>query len=236
MIEDISPQKKEIMIDGHQVWFRVTGAGIPLIILAGWGGSTDKYFPLQDRLGILGYRVILPDLPGLPGKSVPVRMSVNKWAAWIHGLANATVGRSFVIVSHSLSARIAVEYLTLQDSHCKGSVFVDPWLIGSKCRASLYHSLAQVLRFLCPVVYPDMNWVKDNKAWSTALNLISATDWRPSAPCLILWGKRDPARLLFSEWKQFYCDVRKYDWDHSPQVRATEELAIAIDEFVHTVC
>jgi len=44
--------------------------GRPIIMLHGWGASSDLLMPLGERLGKLGYRVYMPDLPGF-GKTPP---------------------------------------------------------------------------------------------------------------------------------------------------------------------
>jgi len=77
-----------------------------------------------------------------------------------------------------------------------------------------------------------MKWVKDEKAWATALELISVAKEQPRVPCLILWGKRDPVKYLFTGWGKIHCETKQYNWDHSPQIRATAELAVVIDEFI----
>lgn len=80
-----------------------------------------------------------------------------------------------------------------------------------------------------------MNWVKNEEAWAIALDLISVVKEQPKVPCLILWGKRDPVKYLFNGWKNINCQKKEYNWDHSPQIRATEGLAMIIDEFIKSL-
>ncbi len=44
--------------------------GHPIIMLHGWGASSDLLMPLGERLGKLGYDVYMPDLPGF-GQTPP---------------------------------------------------------------------------------------------------------------------------------------------------------------------
>jgi pimeloyl-ACP methyl ester carboxylesterase len=224
-------EKKAVIIAGHRVWFRTRGTGIPLLMLAGWGASTERYFPLQDKLSGMGYKVVLPDLPGLPGRTASVRMGLQEWTDWIQELVTATIGEPFVLVSHSLSSRIAMQYISVRHPDCRGCIFISPWLVSSSCGALLWRWIAEMVRLLCPLVYQDMSWVKDDKAWATAIGLISAIRDASVIPCLVLWGRRDLARRLFGGWKGLHCEGRQPNWDHSPQVRATDELAAAIDTF-----
>lgn len=227
-----STAQSSILIGGRPVSYRKWGAGTAIVVLPGWGGPTDKYDSLLNKLASRGYLVVLPDLPGLPGKTSPVFMPLKAWARWVEELAEAVSGQPFVLVSHSLSARIALEYLTAEGSRCLCAIFIGPWLISSPVGACVSRFLARVLRFLSPVIYPDMKWVFDGRAWKTAARLISAVRGQPRMPCLVVFGERDPARRLFSGWKGIGCKIRVFQWGHSPQVTATSELAAVIDEFI----
>jgi pimeloyl-ACP methyl ester carboxylesterase len=218
---------------GGAVWCKTVGTGTPLLFLPGWGGPTDKYDAILRDLAARGYRVVLPDLPGLPGKTGSTHMILGQWGRWVEGLRGAAFsGKPFVLVSHSLSARIAIEYLETNHSGPLCSVFIGPWLISSRVNAALSRLIARAVRYVSPLVYPDMKWVLDRNAWKTALRLFSAVEGRPRVPCLVVFGKRDPANRLFGGWKRIGCEARIFDWGHSPQVTATSELAAMVDEFV----
>lgn len=226
--------KRPVTVGGRNVWCRIAGTGPSILILPGWGGPTENYFPLQDKLAANGYSVILPDLPGLPGKTDSLVMPLDGWSDWIDELAVAAAARPVVLVSHSLSARIALQYMAKHGSHCRCSVIVDPWVVSSSLQAFLCRSVARVVRFLCPVVYPDMRWVKDSQAWANALRLFAAVRHKTTVPCLVLSGRRDVARLLFTGYRRIGCDARQYDWGHSPQVTAVSQLASIIDELIRS--
>ncbi len=227
-----SAEKKVVTVNGQEIWYREDGTGIPILILVGWGGLTDEYFPLQDKLVNKGYRVFLPDIPGLPGKTPSIFIPLDEWSNWIEEFGKAAIGEQFVIISHSLSAPIALQYLSKEHSNSRGGIFLGPWIVSSSYQEAFWLSAAKIVRFFCPIVYQDMKWVKDEKAWATALDLISVAKEQPRAPCLILWGKRDLVKHLFTGWRKIHCETKQYNWDHSPQIRATEELATVIDEFI----
>jgi len=227
-----SVEKKAVTVNGQEVWYREEGTGFPILILVGWGGSTDQYFAIQDKLANKGYRVFLPDLPGLLGKTSPTFVPLDEWSNWIEEFGKAAIGEQFVIVSHCLSAQISLQYLTKEHSKCRSGILLSPWLVSSSRQENIWRYSAKIIRFLSPIVYRDMKWVKDDKAWATALDLISVATEQPRVPCLILWGKRDVAQYLFTGWRKIHCEIEQYNWDHSPQIRATEELAATIDEFV----
>ncbi len=225
-------EKVSVTLGGRKVWYRIAGTGIPILVLPGWGGPTDAYFVLQDMLAAKGYAVALPDLPGLPGKTDPFFVPLDGWGAWIDGFAAATIGRPFVLISHSLSARVAMKYMAQHGPHCRCSILVDPWLVSSPFQSLLWRSAARMVRFLCPVVYPDMQWVLDRKAWASALSLLAPVRDQTKVRCLVLWGRRDVARRLITGWRRVSCESRQYEWGHSPQITAVSQLADIIDEFV----
>ena len=227
-----SAEKKAVTVNGQEVWYREEGTGIPILILVGWGGPTDNYFAIQDKLANKGYRVFLPDLPGPPGKTSSTFIPLDEWSNWIEEFGKAAIGEQFVIISHSLSARITLQYVSKRHSKCRSAILLSPWLVSSSYQEIFWRFAAKIIRFFSPIVYQDMKWVKDEKAWATALDLISVAKEQPRVPCLILWGRRDPAKYLFTGWRTIHCEIEQYNWDHSPQIRATEELAVVIDEFI----
>ncbi len=226
--------KRPVTVGGREVWCRIVGTGPSILILPGWGGPTDNSFLLQNRLAAFGYSVILPDLPGLPGKTESFRIPLDKWSDWVHELVAVSASEPVVLVSHSLSAGIALQYMVKRGPHCRCSIIVDPWLMSSSVQALMCRSVARAVRFLCPVVYPEMKWVRNGVVWANALSLFAAPGGQNSVPCLVLSGRRDVGRLLFTGRKRINCESRQYDWGHSPQVTALSQLAAIIDEFVRS--
>jgi pimeloyl-ACP methyl ester carboxylesterase len=230
----VSAEKKAVIVSGQEVWYLEKGTGIPILVLVGWGGPTDDYFPIQNTLVNRGYRVLLPDLPGLPGKTSSTFIPLAGWSNWIEEFGKAAIGEQFVIMSHSLSAQMALQCLSKESSKCRGGILVSPWLVSSSSQKIFWRFVAKTIRPFCPIVYKNMEWVKDGKGWETALDLFSVAEVQPRVPCLVLWGKRDLVKHLFTGWEESHFETRHYDWDHSPQIRATEELADVIDEFIRS--
>ena len=222
------------MSNGQLVWYREEGTGIPILILAGWGGSTDSYFSIQDILAKQGYDVFLPDLPGLPGKTPSAFIPLDGWSNWIQAFREAAIDEKFFIVAHSLSGQIALRYASREYTECLGVIFTNPWFLSNSYQGIVYRLFAQGIRFLCPLVYPQMKWVRNGKTWATAVDLLSTVNEQPRVPCMILLGKKDPATYLFTGWQKVRCETKQYNWDHSPEIRAPDQLATAIDEFIST--
>jgi pimeloyl-ACP methyl ester carboxylesterase len=219
-------------LEGHRVSFRTAGSGFPVLLLPGWGGPTDKYEALQEKLAALGYRTVVPDLPGLPGNTEPSFMLLDRWGHWVDSLARVSLSAPFILVSHSFSAMVAVQYLSKGCPDCLGAIFVAPWLFSSRLQAAFWRLIARLTRYLAPVVYPDMRWLKDRMAWRTTLQLFARQRPQSDLPCLVLWGRKDWPRYLFTGWKRLACETRVYGWGHSPQIVNTGELADVIDGFI----
>lgn len=228
-------ENKEVIAGGQEVWYREEGEGIPILFIVGWGGSTAQYFSIQNKLAAKGYHVFLPDLPGLPGKTSAALIHLSEWSDWVDEFSRAAIREQFFIVSHSLSAQIALQYASKDNSRCRGVIFLNPWFVSSSCQQLFWRFVARSVRFLCPVIFPDMKWVRDKKAWTTAMELVSTTSKSPKVPCLVLWGRRDPARILLTGWRKIACIKKLFNWDHSPQIRASAELTLVVDEFIKTL-
>ncbi len=71
----VNPQENQIKINGLDINYKMIGSGdVPIVLLHGWGISSDKYLETVDALLIqttnykLQTRIFIPDLPGF-GKS-----------------------------------------------------------------------------------------------------------------------------------------------------------------------
>lgn len=235
IVQPVAPAENKVVVsNGQLVWYREEGTGIPILILAGWGGSTDSYFSVQDILAKQGYDVFLPDLPGLPGKTPSAFIPLDGWSSWIQSFGEAAIGEKFFIVAHSLSGQIALQYASKEDAQCLGVIFLNPWFLSNSYQEIFYRLGAQGIRFLCPLVYPDMKWVRNGKTWAMAVDLLTTVTEQPKVPCVIFLGKKDPATYLFTGWQKVHCGTKQYNWDHSPQITTPDQLANAIDEFIRT--
>jgi len=91
------------------------GAGDPVLMLHGLGGTSNFWTPLMPALA--GYRVVRPDLPGA-GRSRPVEgpLSIDRYVEALVRVCEALgVGRAHV-VAHSMGTIVAL-HLAEQEPH-----------------------------------------------------------------------------------------------------------------------
>jgi len=56
-------EEKFIQVKNLKVFLRITGQGSPLLVLHGWGSSSQSWIKVQEQLKD-NFLVICPDFPG----------------------------------------------------------------------------------------------------------------------------------------------------------------------------
>ena len=86
----------------------VRGTGRPLLLLHGWGVSSELFAPILDGLEP-GHTLIVPDLPGFGATPEPdTPWSVHEYAAWCIALLDRLGIESCDLVGHSNGGRIGI--------------------------------------------------------------------------------------------------------------------------------
>ena len=84
------------------------GSGDPLLLLHGWGVSSELFAPILDVLGT-GRRLIIPDLPGFGATAAPDEpWSVHDYAAWCVALLDRLGVETCDLIGHSNGGRIGI--------------------------------------------------------------------------------------------------------------------------------
>ena len=58
----------QVLINNLKINYKIVGEGRPMLILHGWGSSSDRWVPVAELLAQRNIMAIIPDLPGF-GKS-----------------------------------------------------------------------------------------------------------------------------------------------------------------------
>ena len=64
-------EEKTVFIDNLKINYKVAGSGPAILVLHGWGSSSDSWIEVQKFLAKEGYFVICPDLPGFGKSDIP---------------------------------------------------------------------------------------------------------------------------------------------------------------------
>jgi pimeloyl-ACP methyl ester carboxylesterase len=84
------------------------GSGPPLLLLHGWGVSSELFAPILDSLQS-GRRLIVPDLPGFGATPEPgAPWSVHEYASWCVALLDRLGIDSCDLIGHSNGGRIGI--------------------------------------------------------------------------------------------------------------------------------
>lgn len=113
MINSQSFQEKQTVINELGVNYKVAGNGDDVLILHGWGGSSDSWIAVQESLAEKGYRVLVPDLPGFGKSKTPDTIwGVDDYAAWVGEFLRQFQQKenTFFLIGHSFGGRLAVRY------------------------------------------------------------------------------------------------------------------------------
>src|SRR3989338_3932605 len=100
-----------ITIGNTSVFYREKGQGKTILILHGWGSNSSQWEGVQDSLVELGFRVIVPDLPGFGRTKEPSSpWNIKDYTVFIRNFITALNLYTHALVGHSFGGRIAISY------------------------------------------------------------------------------------------------------------------------------
>ena len=103
--------EKTVLVDGFQVHYKQMGEGRPLLILHGWGSSSDSWVRVQEMLAAKGYQVIVPDLPGFGKTQAPHTVwGVEEYAEFMNRFTEELGLEKFILAGHSFGGQTAIQF------------------------------------------------------------------------------------------------------------------------------
>jgi pimeloyl-ACP methyl ester carboxylesterase len=103
------PPRTRLNVNGLSTSHATGGDGAPVLLLHGWGAHAGLMWPLAERLMRLGYRVMVPDMPGFgetppPDAAWSVRDYVNFTLSYLDA---QNIDRAHLI-GHSFGGRLGL--------------------------------------------------------------------------------------------------------------------------------
>lgn len=117
--------EEKININGLEINYKIAGQGPAILVLHGWGGSSDSWMETQKILS-QEYRVVIPDLPGF-GKSAP---PANPWGVgdymdFVLKFTQRLNLEKFFLIGHSFGGRISIKFTGKYPERVKSLILCD---------------------------------------------------------------------------------------------------------------
>jgi pimeloyl-ACP methyl ester carboxylesterase len=204
----------EVTSEHPRAAVEVRGTGRPLLLLHGWGVSSELFAPILDGLEP-GHMLIVPDLPGFGATPEPdAPWSVHEYAAWCIALLDRLGIESCDLVGHSNGGRIGIVIAAEHPGRVArmvltGSAGIRPrQTLGASTRVRTYKALRAVERSsLLPSALRQSARRRADKRGSADYRAASGTmrgtlvrivneDLRTllpqlNIPVLLIWGEHD---------------------------------------------
>jgi pimeloyl-ACP methyl ester carboxylesterase len=98
----------------------------PVILLHGWGASSELMHPVAERMVALGYRVYAPDLPGFGDSAPPANAwNVHDYAALVIAYLDAHDVQHCHLIGHSFGGRLGIILGATQSARISKLALVD---------------------------------------------------------------------------------------------------------------
>ncbi|MDD3729038.1 MAG: alpha/beta hydrolase [Candidatus Pacebacteria bacterium] len=217
-------REEKITIRDVKCNYKVKGNGEPILILHGWGSSSDSWIKVQHILSEKGYSVFCPDLPGF-GKSDPPLSpwTVDDYKKWAVEFMKAFNIDSFILIGHSFGGRISIKLSSEENSPVKKMILCSPAGIRVKpdFKTDIILALGGIGSTLLDIFSPKFlkdylrglfhflirkrDYVKAKGVMRETMKLVISENLFPflskiEVKTLLLWGKKDkmiPLRYAF---------------------------------------
>jgi pimeloyl-ACP methyl ester carboxylesterase len=202
-----------IRIQDVETHYREAGAGSPVLLLHGWGSSSEALAGVAAALAA-GFRVVSVDLPGFGWSQPPAQAwGIGEYTAHARGLLDALQISTAAVVGHSFGGRIAIALAARHPARVARLVLVAGAGVrpprGAKAR--LLTGTTRLLRLLARLPGAGRPMERALARW---LERVGSRDYRQAgrmrptlvrvvnedlapllpqikAPTLLLWGDRD---------------------------------------------
>jgi len=254
-------QEKQILIDNLKINYKIAGQGPAILILHGWGGSSDSWVEVQQILAEKGYKVLAPDFSGF-GKSVtpPEPWGIKEYVEVVLKFAEKLGLDKFILLGHSFGGRIAIRFTHEYPEKVEKLILCDSAGIKPKTglKTLIIFWMARIgnaifspkhlirirdtARNLFYVFLRNKDYVKANGTMKETIKNVLKEDLLPEisqirTKTLIVWGGAD--RMVPLKYAHIFKEKIKGSRlevfpkiGHSPHLEEPEKLAVKILSFI----
>ena len=202
-----------LRINGLDTHFTEAGEGDPLLLLHGWGTSSESLAPLSRALSD-SFRILAVDLPGFGWSQIPpVAWGTGEYAGHIERLMQETGMGGAAILGHSFGGRVAIRLAAMRPALVSRLVLVASAGVRPQRRVG-YHARVAAHK-LARRFFTLPGWgAAGRRVIARMTDRVGSRDYRAAgrmrptlvrvvnedlapllaavqAPTLILWGDRD---------------------------------------------
>ncbi|KPJ56922.1 hypothetical protein AMJ49_03320 [Parcubacteria bacterium DG_74_2] len=253
--------EEKVLIDNLKINYKVAGFGPAILILHGWGGSSDSWLKVQEILAQKGYKVICPDLPGFgKSKTPPTPWGIDDYTEWLNGFLNSQKLEKIFLFGHSFGGRIAIRFAKKNSEKIKKLILCDSAGIKQKptLNTKIFFWLAKTgnailsprilkrfkdsIRNLFYIFLRHRDYVKAKGVMKETIKKVLDEDLLTDlsdvkTETLIVWGQKDkivPLKIAYifkEKIKNSNLEILP-KLGHSPHLEAPEKLAKVIVLFL----
>jgi len=212
--------EEKACVDKISVNYKIGGAGPCVLILHGWGGSSDSWQSTGETLINNNFRVVIPDLPGFGKSDSPTSIwSVGDYLDFIFKFIEELksiekISEPLFLVGHSFGGRISIKFAAVSPKKLKKIILCSAAGIVSKKGAKLkifnftakigklifcFKGFAAIRDFLRKALYRvagSGDYLRANPQMKEIMKKVISEDLsgflpKINVPTLIVWGKND---------------------------------------------
>ena len=189
-------------IKGLKINYKTLGEGKPLLILHGWGSSSEKWQKIGELLVQKGMRVIIPDLPGFGKSEEPQKAwNLDDYCDFVEEFIKILNLDKFYLLGHSFGGSLAVKF-SLQHPEKVAKLF----LVSAACvrKKSLKNKLFKFISrffkikplFLRKFFYRKSDYLSVRGVMKETYLKVIEEDLsdvleKVKIPTMIIWGAKD---------------------------------------------
>ena len=254
-------REEKVLINGINVNYKIAGEGPAILVLHGWGGSSDSWKDVIRILSAKRYMVVCPDFPGFGKSDLPTEAwGLEEYADFIFNLATQLGLKEVVLIGHSFGGRVSVKLIGKHPDLVKKLILCSS--AGIKTHPGLKTSLIYVVsrignailtpkflrrfkneaRAFLYTLIKSRDYVKAGGIMKEIMKKVLAEDLTPGlskirVKTLLVWGEGDkliPVKYarIFNEEINGSKLIVLPKIGHSPHLEMPEELSEIIDKFI----